>query len=473
MAFVNNVMIIRRDLMTRMAAQYKDGRLLEEINRLPIEITGKKNGNERCCIHKARAVVRYKVMAMMGFGSADEKDELDTLSFYAGQVLNHEYKSSRFLTVVDEACTSCVKSNYIVTNLCKGCIAHPCMSNCPKKAISRNSNGQAVIDPDKCVSCGICKNLCPYHSIIYMPVPCEESCPVQAISKNENGVETIDEEKCILCGRCVNACPFGSIIENTDLFDIMPLLKEKKTVNAIIAPSIFGQFSVKPGVILDALKKLGFKNVIEVAAGAAITTEKESEELSHKLNAGVPFMTTSCCTSWVLAVDKHMPEMKEFVSSTLSPMAYTAKICKELFPDDPVVFIGPCLAKRKEVRDNNDIDWAMTFEELSCLLNGWGIPIMECSELTPDKDIDMKSRNYCLSGGVTEAVLENSSIKVSSLIINGFDSKQLRLLSSMAKARKSEGQIIEVMSCEGGCIAGPCSHEFPKDAKRFYTRNLS
>lgn len=473
MAFVNNVMIIRRDLLTRMAAEYKEGRLLDDINRLPIEITRKQNGNERCCINKARAVVKYKIMAILGYGREDEKDELDTLSYYAGKVINHEYKSSKYLTVVDEACTSCVKSSYIVTNLCKGCIAQPCMSNCPKSAINRGPTGQAVIDPDKCVGCGICKSLCPYHSIIYMPVPCEESCPVGAISKNEDGIENIDEEKCILCGKCINACPFGSIIENSDLFDVMHLLKDGRPVNALIAPSIFGQYSVRPGAIIDALKKLGFSHVFEVAEGAAITTQNESEELRHNLKAGAPFMTTSCCAAWVQAVNKHIPEMKKYVSSTFTPLAYTAKECRKLYPDDPVVFIGPCMAKRKEVRENEQINLTMTFEELACLLNGWNIPILEGEDLPLDENIQMQSRNYCLSGGVADAVIRHSGTEATSMIVNGIDSKQLKLLANMAKTGKSEACMIEVMACEGGCIAGPCSHEFPKDSKRFYLKNMT
>jgi [FeFe] hydrogenase (group B1/B3) len=471
MAFVNNVMIIRRDLLTRMAELYKEGSLLEKIDRIPIEIVKRLNGSERCCKHKARAVVKYKVMAVLGFGSRDEQDELDTLSYYAGQVMHQGYKPGRFLTVVDEACTSCVKANYIVTNLCKGCIAQPCMNNCPKKAITRSESGKALIDPEKCVNCGICKELCPYHSIVYMPVPCEESCPVGAISKDEQGVEQIDRDKCILCGKCINACPFGSIMESTDLFDIMKLLLSGNPVNALIAPSVFGQFSVPPGAMLDALYKLGFTRVLEVAEGAAITTRNEAAELTHRLENGQPFMTTSCCPSWVMSAQKHIPDMVPFISTTLSPMAYTAMKSKEQDPGVPVVFIGPCVAKRKEGYDNPDVDWVMTFEELACLLNGWNIPIMECEQLPMDPHVDMESRNYCQSGGVAGAVNNHLAVKVNTNIINGIGKKQLRILSSMAKTKQSEAQFIEIMSCEGGCLAGPCSHEFPNDARRFYTRN--
>ncbi len=83
--------------------------------------------------------------------------------------------------------------------------------NCPKDAIRFKKNGQAMIDHDTCVSCGICHKSCPYHAIVYIPVPCEEACPVKAISKDERGIEHIDESKCIYCGKCMNACPFGAI----------------------------------------------------------------------------------------------------------------------------------------------------------------------------------------------------------------------------------------------------------------------
>ena len=316
MAFVNNVMIIRRDVISRMAELYKEDRLYENIDRIPIEISNRLNKNGCCCVHKMRAVIKYKIMAILGFGLNDEKDELDNLAFYAKKALSRKEKATHFLIVVGEACTSCVKANYVVTNLCKGCIAQPCMNNCPKKAITISADGKAFIDPKACVNCGICKDLCPYHSIIYMPVPCEESCSVGAITKDENGFEFIDEDKCILCGKCVNSCPFGAIQETTELFEIMNLLKQKMPVTAIVAPSIFGQYHCEAGNVIDALYRLGFTNVVEAAEGAMTTTQLESEELIHNLDSGKEFMTTSCCPSWVLAAQRHIPEIQPFVSHT-------------------------------------------------------------------------------------------------------------------------------------------------------------
>ncbi|MDP4292103.1 MAG: 4Fe-4S binding protein, partial [Bacteroidota bacterium] len=163
MAFVNNTMIIRRDLLTRLAELFNDDKLEEDIDLVPYEI-GRRAHQDRCCIHKVRAVSKYKLMGILGFEVECEEDERRLLADYVHEVMNRKTLPERILTVVEEACTSCVKSNYVVTNLCKGCIAQPCKMNCPRGAVTRSDKGQAVIDPDKCVGCGICHKLCPYHA---------------------------------------------------------------------------------------------------------------------------------------------------------------------------------------------------------------------------------------------------------------------------------------------------------------------
>jgi iron only hydrogenase large subunit-like protein len=152
-------------------------------------------------------------------------------------------------------------------------------------------------------------------------------------------------------------------------------------------------------------------------------------------------------------------------------MALTARACKEEFPGNPVVFIGPCISKRKEGHQNPDVDYVMTMEELACLFNAAGISVVECPPLPLDMTIDDNSRRYCLSGGVARAVISDSGENIISETINGLSKKQFQLLAGYAKKQKAEGQLIEVMACEGGCISGPCSHEFPKDARRFFARN--
>lgn len=174
-----------------------------KIDRIPLEISPRRSQPVgRCCIHKERAVTKYKLLPLLGWDMTDETDELTPLSEYARKTLERKERiKENILCVIDEACSSCVQVNYEVSNLCRGCVARSCYMNCPKGAVHFNKKtGQAQIDHDKCISCGICHKSCPYHAIVYIPVPCEEACPVKAISKDEHYIEHIDESKCIYCG---------------------------------------------------------------------------------------------------------------------------------------------------------------------------------------------------------------------------------------------------------------------------------
>lgn len=288
MAFTNNVMIVRHGLMAKLVKLWKENRLLDEIDRLPIELSPRKSKViGRCCVHKERAVWKYKTLPLLGFDMQDEIDELTPLSEYAKRaLLRPENKKDNLMCVVDEACSSCVQVNYEITNLCRGCVARSCYMNCPKDAIQFKKNGQARIDHDTCISCGKCHQNCPYHAIVYIPIPCEEVCPVKAISKDEYGVEHIDESKCIYCGKCINACPFGAIFEISQVFDILQRLRNKEQMVAIVAPSILAQFSAPVESVYGAIKAMGFTEIVEVAQGAMETTRREAEELKENWRKG-------------------------------------------------------------------------------------------------------------------------------------------------------------------------------------------
>lgn len=333
----NNVMIVRHKLLEKLVALWKENQLVEKIDRVPLEFSPRRSQPVgRCCIHKERAVTKYKSLPLLGWDMSDETDELTPLSEYARQALDRRNKlKENILCVIDEACSSCVQVNYEVSNLCRGCVARSCYMNCPKGAVHFDKKtGQAHIDHDTCISCGICHKSCPYHAIVYIPVPCEEACPVKAISKDENNIEHIDESKCIYCGKCLNACPFGAIFEISQVFDVLEAIRRGEQVVAILAPSVLGQFDATIDQVYGALKEVGFADVIEVAEGAMQTTSNEAHELLEKLKEGQKFMTTSCCPSYIELVNKHIPAMKPYVSGTGSPMYYASRIAKKKYPEE-------------------------------------------------------------------------------------------------------------------------------------------
>ena len=65
--------------------------------------------------------------------------------------------------------------------------------------------------------------------------------------------------------------------------------------------------------------------------------------------------------------------------------------------------------------------------------------------------------------------MKNQDLKldVRTLAINGLTKKSMALLKAFSKG-KSSAQFVEVMACEGGCIAGPVGHVNPvKGVKNF------
>ena len=472
MAYLNNVMIIRHELMSRLVKLFQEGELSSKINSLPVELYPKtRKARGRCCIYKERAITRYKMLPLLGFEIPEGDIDLFPLQNYAEKAIRRETSSDKILTVVDEACTGCVQANYVVTNLCRGCVASPCVMNCPKNAIRFTPTGQTEIKADECINCGLCQKACPYHAIVYIPIPCEEACPVGAISKNENGVEEIDPDQCIYCGKCITACPFGAIFELSAIIDVLKAIEQKQQIVAMIAPSILAQYQETPGKVLAAIKEIGFFDVVEVARGAEKTARNEAVELKEKLDEGASFMTTSCCPSYVEAVRKHAPGLLPNVSHTPSPMAYTAEDMREKYPDAKLVFVGPCVAKRKEARDLGSVDFVLSFEEIDAMMEGMNICLADMEEL-PLENYSIESRGFAQSGGVLKAVLAEKKIENFSFEqIDGIDKKAMKQIKLLEKG-KNTAQFYEVMSCEGGCISGPGANVKSAKAKTNYIRAM-
>jgi iron only hydrogenase large subunit-like protein len=78
-----------------------------------------------------------------------------------------------------------------------------------------------------------------------------------------------------------------------------------------------------------------------------------------------------------------------------------------------------------------------------------------------------QSRNYGLTGGVSTAVNSLLNEKAEALIIDGLTKDTIKQLKKYAKdGFCNEGNLIEVMCCEGGCIGGNATIAGEKTAKR-------
>ena len=244
--------------------------------------------------------------------------------------------------------------------------------------------------------------------------------------------------------------------------DVIKCLKEstRKDSNnptvAIVAPSIGSQFLyANLGQVITGIRKLGFAEVLEVALGADMVAGKEAEELVEK-----GFLTSSCCPAFVKFIETRFPDMVEKISHNLSPMAELAKFLKEGHPEYTIVFIGPCIAKKAEVRKpeiRKYVDYAITFEELQALFDSRNIILREQEE-TKWNQASYYGRIFARSGGLATAV--NQALK--ELDIKDFEFNPIscsgieECKKALARANKGvlPNNFIEGMACIGGCVGG-------------------
>lgn len=452
----NQTINLKKEILARIIKAFLDGNFEENVRMIPYDMRPK--GCEvpyRCCVYKERAIIKDRIIAGLGI-SIENDDESTLLSTYAKQALERKVPDENCLTVLEAACKGCVPNRVFVTNLCQGCVARPCINSCKFNAI-QIKDGKSIIDGEKCKACMQCAKVCPYQAIVKVRVPCEEACPVDAIAKDENGFAKIDFDKCITCGRCVSMCPFGAVHGKSQVIDVLRQLKSGKKVVAMLAPAIMGQFAATPQQLHTAIKNLGFSEVYEVAQGADITTKNEAKDFKERMKKGDKFMTTSCCAGYVQLVEKHLPEVKPFVSDTKTPLYYTAEIAKKEHPDCVSVFISPCSAKRKEAFQYPKIDYVISFDELKAWFVATETDVSTCAPTEFKNSASREGREYALSGGVAKAVnsLVESEFDLQAHCINGLNKQTIAELKKYAQNCECDcGNLIEVMTCEGGCIAG-------------------
>ncbi|ACB09659.1 [Fe-Fe] hydrogenase large subunit C-terminal domain-containing protein [Thermotoga sp. RQ2] len=260
---------------------------------------------------------------------------------------------------------------------------------------------------------------------------CLRNCPVKAISF-KSGKSTVLEEECVFCGSCLDICPQNARSYRKDIERFLSL-SEPFLVS--IAPSFFAYFE-NPLKVIGVLKEMGAVVVQETAVGAEIVSRRY-EEVFEKHSG--PFITTACPVVVNLA-EKHFPNVLKYFAPVDSPLMAHAKFLKTRYGDFPIVFVGPCIAKKSE---SDLVDVALTFEELEEILEE-----REGKEALPDGPYPDRARFYPTTDGIGYTVSVPWEKK---LVVEGVEN----LMRVFSRIDEYKSVFIEASACYGSCLNGP------------------
>jgi len=431
-----------------------------KVRLLPYEIIKGEEAKYRDSVFLERAIVEERIRLAMGLSLRPYDHPTEMTQDIEDVMTDEKYYEPPLINIIKFACNKCKTKSFEVTNMCRGCLAHPCMEVCPKKCISFK-DGKAFIDQDACIKCGLCKSACPYTAITRHERPCAAACGMDAIGSDEFGHAEIDYDKCVSCGMCLVNCPFGAIADKSQIVQTIEAINSKKEVIAIVAPAFAGQFGRNVGFddFERAMKETGFSKVVEVAIGADLCTIEEAEDFLENVPSKLDFMATSCCPSWSMLAKKDFPELADHISMALTPMVLTARMVREDNPDAKIVFVGPCSAKkleasRKSVR--SEVDLVITFEELLGMFNAREV-VVTGTKVEYNDEASGSGRGFAVGGGVANAVKQvilnkHPDMEVKVKAADGL--RECRNMLKDASKGKYKGYLLEGMGCPGGCVSG-------------------
>lgn len=292
---------------------------------------------------------------------------------------------------------------------------------------------------------------------------CVKECPVKSV-KIEDESASIRYDYCTYCGHCLTICPAKAKKVRDDSQKVISALQNKEQLIISLAPSFISEFPhVSEESFVAAAKEMGFYGVSETALGAEKVSEATKKWLDSQPN-GVYF--SSCCTATVHFVCKYYPEKKHLLVPIDTPMVAHGKMLKKYYPGCKVVFVGPCIAKKKESDMNTSvIDYALTYREFVDMMDWFGVDFDFIKPAEDDAFIPQrayKGRLFPVDGGMIAnmiqseevASINNNNSPVSYMTFSGV--RNIReIIEDSDSLNIPKKLFLELMICEGGCVKGP------------------
>ena len=283
---------------------------------------------------------------------------------------------------------------------------------------------------------------------------CVRGCPVLTANiATQEGYVTVDPDKCIACGQCFDVCPHEArdYYDDTDRF--FEDLASGKKISVILAPAFLANYPKEYQRVLGYLKSKGVSHICSVSFGADITTWGYLKYITeHKFFGGI----SQPCPAVVTYVEKYIPELIPRLMPVHSPMMCTAIYMKKYMQvTDEIAFISPCIAKKLEITDPNCggyVSYNVTFEKMMKYI---GNDYEGCEPYTDELEYGLGSL-YPMPGGLRENVEHFLGKEQVVRQVEG-EHEAYEYLRSYAKRIQQNKELpfmVDILNCAKGCLYG-------------------
>lgn len=278
---------------------------------------------------------------------------------------------------------------------------------------------------------------------------CLRECPVKAIKVVDHHAKII-ESRCILCGHCTEVCPQNAKSVHTERAEVEKLLAGGNVV-ASVAPSFVSSFNLQDFSVMKlALGRLGFADAEETSIGAREVTAQYKKLLESGTYKN---FITSCCPAVNTMIELYYPKALDYLAPVDTPMIAHAKMIRKKRKNAKVVFIGPCIAKKREAHESGVVDGVLTFEDLAAMFADKGIVLDEIARLPEHAAGGVnRAKYYPISRGIIKS-FENYVDGYEFVAVDG--AKKCKEV--LENIESLSGMFIEMNSCDSACVNGPCS----------------
>lgn len=284
---------------------------------------------------------------------------------------------------------------------------------------------------------------------------CVRNCPVKAIRVCRDHAEVIPE-RCIGCGKCVRVCSQNAKTIANCMEDCERLLQGPHPPIAVLGcsyPAFFNDIS--PGQLVTGLKRLGFGEIHEGAAGVDLLTSAYHQAMADSTRR--PLITSHCPTI-VDLIERHYPQLLKNLAELVSPMVAIGRFIKERAgPDSYVVYISSCIAGKFEIaseQTSGAIDCVITYNELAQMLDKHGLNLKRLGESALSGRSPDRGRLFSISGGPFQALEIQHDILSPDFVTAEGAQNSLEVIKDLAAGRITP-HIVDIRFCNGGCIGGP------------------